>query len=315
MNELVQSVQRLSKDLRDASGTLSRGEARFFVDYYYQMQEDRIRAAGRIRAMTETEEPHDCVKWLEAQSSILEQQIKGMLDRYTQSQPIGLWLRSIRGIGPVLAAGYMANLDITRRDPDTGDLLCTTAAKFWKICGLAPGFDRRVRGQKLQYNPALKRLAYLTGESFKRLGSEDEDAYYRRWYEHRKTYEIAKNAAGDYREQAELSMTQKKFGEDTIALSWYKQGKLPPGRIDRRAARYATKMMLSHLHQVWWMLAFPGTNQPMPFAIGVLSHDAGSRITPPNLHVVGLAPAPEGAATRLPKTRKRAKRADDESAE
>lgn len=284
MNEILTSVARLKKDERAAAERLTQGEARYFVDEYYARQEDRIRAAGRVRAMTESGEPCECVGWLEKQSDVLETQIKGMLDRYSMSQPIGQWMRSIRGIGPVIAAGFMANLDINRIHKETGQLECTSAGHFWSICGLAPGNDRRIKGQKLNYNPALKRLCYLTGESFKRLGKDDEDGYYRHVYDRRKAYESAKNEALDYADQATAAITEKKFGADTIALTWYKQGKLPPARIDRRAARYAVKIFLSNLHEVWWKMEHPELPYPKPYALAHKGHI--DYIPPPNLHLL-----------------------------
>ena len=52
----LSSVERLKKDIRQAASTLSDTEARFLVDAYYQMQDDRIRADGQVRSMEN--EPH-----------------------------------------------------------------------------------------------------------------------------------------------------------------------------------------------------------------------------------------------------------------
>lgn len=299
MNEIVVSVERMKKDERAAAELLTPMQARYFVDEYYARQEDRIRSEGRVRSMTESGEPCQCVEWLGLNSRILEDQIKGMLDRYSKAHPVGLWLRSIKGIGPVLAAGFLANLDINRIDKETGALECTTAGHFWHICGLDPsldseGFrrDRRIRGRKLSYNPSMKRLAWLAGESFKRLGKETEDdepgsKLYRVLYDRRKEIELANNEAGRYAEQAAQALTEKKFGEDTLAIAAYRAGKLPLARIDRRACRWATKIFLSHLHEVWWKLEHADLPYPKPYAIGIMGHV--DYIPPPNLHLVGLA--------------------------
>ena len=268
-------ITRMSRDIRAAATTLYDHEARFLVDAYYQMQEDRIRSSHRALRMqqplTETErvEPNEVIAWLATQSGTLETQIKGALDRYTLSKPIGAWLRSIKGIGPVIAAGYMANVDIRRSN---------TAGKLWKYCGVAPGFDRRKRGEKVCFNPALKRLTWLAGESFKRLGSDDPDAFYRHIYDKRKAYETTKNEAGDYREQAEQALATKTYDKATEAFKAYSVGKLPLGRIDRRAARYAAKMFLSHLQEVWYEME-TGEHPPKPFALSHLHH--ADYIAPP----------------------------------
>lgn len=260
--EKLTSVNRLSRDLRAAGSGLAAQEVRYLVDAYYQMQEDRIRASGRVRAMQETGEPHSIILWLEDQASTLENQLKGVLDVYSRSHPVGRWMRSNKGIGPVLASGYLARIDISR---------CNTAGKLWAYCGVAPGRDRRVRGEKINFNPAMKRLVYLTGECFKRLRKDDEEAYYRHIYDHRKEYELALNEKFAYRELAEKALSEKKYGDDTEAKKAYKQGKLPLGRIDQRAMRYAAKLFLSHLQEVWWWYEFKEA-PPNKYVVDHLGH-------------------------------------------
>lgn len=260
--EVLVSVQRMSRDIRAAANVLSDQEARFLVDAYYQMQEDRIRSAHRRRQMDESKEPNLVIGWLEEQSTTLESQIRGALDKYTKSKEIGRRLRSVKGIGPVISAGYIANVDIRKAN---------TAGKLWKYCGVAPGFDKRVRGEKMTFNPALKRLTFLVGESFKRLSPDDESAFYRKIYDARKGYESAKNEAGDYAEQAKAALEQKKYGKETEAYKAYSVGKLPLARIDRRACRYAAKMFISHMQEVWYELE-TGEKPPKPYIISVGGH-------------------------------------------
>jgi hypothetical protein len=51
----------------------------------------------------------------------------------------------------------------------------------------------------------------------------------------------------------------------------YEAGRLPPGRIDLRATRYATKQFLSDLHAVWWQIE-TGEKPPKPYPISHLGH-------------------------------------------
>jgi hypothetical protein len=47
-------IKRLTRDIRDAAITLSRAEARYLVDYYYQMQEEgsgRTISSGRSKPL------------------------------------------------------------------------------------------------------------------------------------------------------------------------------------------------------------------------------------------------------------------------
>lgn len=270
--EVRESVKRMGRDIRAAAEVLSIKEARYLVDSYYAMQEDRIRADHRVRQLNESGEPNAVVGWLSGQSELLESQIKGALDRYSAHHPVGRWARSIKGIGPVLAAGYIANIESVSR--------FATVGKLWRYAGIDPTADKRKRGEKLHFNPSLKRLVWLTGESFKRLSSDDADAVYRHVYDKRKAYEAAKNEAGDYREQAEKALTVKKYGADTKARSFYEAGKLPPGHLDRRAARYAAKMFVSHLHYVWWQIEQADTPYPLLYSHAHLGHV--DWIAPPN---------------------------------
>lgn len=261
-DEIVASVERMKKDIREASIRLSVREARFLVDAYYQMQGDRRRAASRAYALRRSGEPNSVISWLKTQSQTIENQIKVALDRYSAAHPVGQWMRSVRGIGPVISAGYLANLDITR---------APTAGHFWSVCGLVPGRDRRVPDQKITWNPSLKRLAWITGESFKKLSPDDPQNYYRIVYDKRKEYEIAKNERLEYAKTAAEMIARMKFREDTKAYIAYAVGKLPLGHIDRRSARYATKLFLAHLHEVWYRHHYK-KDPPLPYPIAHMNH-------------------------------------------
>jgi hypothetical protein len=283
MNEMM-PIERMKKDIRQASGTMSRNEVRFLVDAYYQMQEDRIKAQNRVRSMVGSEEPHAVIRWLEEQFDLLERQIKGSLDLYSMQHPVGNWMRGIKGVGPVISAGFLANLNLVPpvKPDEAGNPtpLKLTAGRFWSVCGLAPGKDRRVKGEKTQFNPDLKRLCFLTGECFKRLRASDPDAYYRQIYDQRKNYEIVNNQRGCYREQAEKALEMKNYSKDTTAKEFYEKGMLPPAQIDRRACRYAVKLFLSHLHEVWHKHEF-GVPPPIPYPMAYLEHPRHLTIPPP----------------------------------
>lgn len=50
------SIERLKRDLANAAYTLSKDEARFLVDAYYMMQDNRIRSAAQVRSLSENQE-------------------------------------------------------------------------------------------------------------------------------------------------------------------------------------------------------------------------------------------------------------------
>src|SRR5215475_4680036 len=107
-------IARLSRDLRRGAATLGDMEARFLVDTYYTMQENRKRAAGQERALTASGEPHEIITWLKNQNKVMEGQIRAALDVYTQAHVMGGWMRQVYGIGPVISAGLLAHIKIER---------------------------------------------------------------------------------------------------------------------------------------------------------------------------------------------------------
>lgn len=242
-----EEVARLSRDLANAGRTLSIDEARFLVDAYYQMQRDRIRADHQARTLSQGSEPADLLAWLGEQRHILEKQVARALDRYSDANAVGRWSRSIDGIGPIIAAGLIAHLDISH---------CPTAGHLWRFAGLDPTVEWG-KGQKRPWNGALKRLCFLIGESFTKISNkEGEAAYYGHIYRGRKAMETAKNERLEYKDQAEASLAKKRFGADTDARKHYEAGRLPPARIHLRAQRYAVKRFLSDLQTVAYWNAY-----------------------------------------------------------
>ncbi len=252
-------VERLSMDLRRAARTLSEEEARFLVDSYYARQDDRIRAKNQVRASGESGEPHTVITALADQSDTIEQNIKLALDQYSASHDLGIWARSIVGIGPVIAAGLLAHIDISK---------APTVGHIWRFAGLDPSVSWN-KGQKRPWNAKLKVLCWKAGESFKKFSGRD-DCFYGKIYRERKAYEVERNVSGGNAETAAATLEKKKFS-DKKTKEIYEAGRLPDGRIDLRATRYAVKLFLAHYHEVGYE-QLHGTPPPLPYPIAHLSH-------------------------------------------
>ena len=271
--EEIMSIERLSRDLRSASKTLTIAEARFLVDAYYTMQKDRIRAAHQTRTLAEGGEPCGVMSWLEDQRGTLEKQVAAALNAYSAASPLGDWARSIKGIGPIIAAGLLAHIDIAK---------APTVGHIWRFAGLDPTLKWE-KGQKRPWNADLKRLCFLIGESFVKVSGYDDDVYGHVWRE-RKDLETRNNEALVYQAQAAESLRTKKFGEDTDARKYYEKGMLPPARIHLRAKRYAVKLFLAHYHHVGYELTFNAL-PPRPY---IIEHGGHTHyIAPPNWPVTG----------------------------
>ncbi|HEV2122505.1 MAG TPA: hypothetical protein VGW38_06995, partial [Chloroflexota bacterium] len=58
------ALDKLTKDVKAATVTLSPKEARFLVDLYYSWQDERIRQANQVRSLRAAEEPHESIAWV-----------------------------------------------------------------------------------------------------------------------------------------------------------------------------------------------------------------------------------------------------------
>lgn len=260
VTENLEPVAKLKRDTRAAAATLSASEARFLVDLYYIQQNQRKRNDNQVRALTETGEPHAVLEHVAAQSRALENQVKSALNAYSAAHPVGQWARSQIGIGPVIAAGLLAHIDITK---------APTVGHIWSYAGQNPN-AKWGKGQKRPWNGELKKLCWIIGESFVKV-SGNEDAYYGAVYVKRKALEIERNEAGQFADQAARALSENNYKKDTESYKAYIKGKLPPAQLHARAKRYAMKLFLSHLHDVWFREEF-GEAPPLPYPIAHGEH-------------------------------------------
>lgn len=209
--EGFQAIARLTKDMRESARLMGDEQARFLVDAYYQMQNDRIRSDHQVRQLRKSDEPSEMLEWYADQFGTIERQISLALDRYSLSRDEGKWARSITGIGGIIVAGLLANAGA---DPER-----TTVGKLWSFAGLNP--DRKwEKGQKRPWNATLKRLCYLIGDSFTKFQNHEAEDY-GKYFKARRAFEIRGNDDGRFADQARQALIEKKFGKDTEAIAWY----------------------------------------------------------------------------------------------
>jgi hypothetical protein len=124
------AIERLGKDLKGSVKTLNRDEVRTLVDYYYIIQDNRKAANNQISQLEKTGEPHALLRYVHKQADILEAQIKNAMNFWTEEHPVASIVKnSVCGIGPIIAAGLIAHLDVHR---------AKTAGGFWRYAGLDP---------------------------------------------------------------------------------------------------------------------------------------------------------------------------------
>lgn len=115
--ELFKAIKlsdKLKSDIRNIEN-ISREEIKTLVKIYYQLQDNRKATREQIRSIENQEGKETNVAildWLLKNYVVMEKGIVDCLEILCQSNEVGRWLLSIKGIGPVLAAGLLAYLDV-----------------------------------------------------------------------------------------------------------------------------------------------------------------------------------------------------------
>jgi hypothetical protein len=241
----MELAQRLSKDLRDASRMVSEAEARFLVDLYYRVQKFRVNTSNAVKQIgrSKTDEPADVLKFFLGQEQTFEAMIKDSLTRYVKANNKGSALLSAYGIGPIITAGFLAHVDMSK-SPTAGSLL--------RFAGQDPDIVWS-KGQKRPWNNRLKVLCFHSGNSFIKFKANKNDMY-GRLFDPRRNYEIERNENGELAPQAKAKLEKFNISKSTAAYHWYSQGKLPPGHINARVRRWIVRHFVSHIHDVWYFM-------------------------------------------------------------
>lgn len=248
----------------DAS-KLTNPEIRALVYNYHDAQDKRKGGDMQLRHLGDKtdpkqdrsiENPSFLLQHYAEEQARLEKDIAKCLGEYADGHPVGRWMMAQTGIGPVIAAGYLAFIDIEQ---------CPTVGHIWSFSGLNPD-QKWEKGQKRPFCADMKQLAHHARECFKR-SSNHPDSFYGKLYRAKKEELVARNERGGFSEKAAVY----KGVSDPANKKLLAAGKVPPSYIDKMAGRYAVKIFLSHLHAVWYWQHF---NQPppKPFAISVLGH-------------------------------------------
>lgn len=132
IENIVLDINKISKKDKNLIQNLDRNEINMITDFYYQIQDTRIRFANQLRAIHQrtdnsTDENENITYQLFNNVVNTEKATKKILDYSSGNTRIGRWLRSNMGIGPVLASALMSSFDITK---------APTAGHFWSYAGL-----------------------------------------------------------------------------------------------------------------------------------------------------------------------------------
>lgn len=108
---------------------MGRHEVGFVVETYYELQECRKRAANRERALEASGEPNTLMATYRHHYEVVEGRTQGLLRAWAGRDPLSSWAMRVVGIGPVIAAGLAAHIDMSR---------ASSPSAVWRFAGLDP---------------------------------------------------------------------------------------------------------------------------------------------------------------------------------
>ena len=268
----LEELVKLRREVWAIARDFGRKEARGLVELYYRWQDHRKALDDQARAAKTAERPTELVQHFADQVRNLERQMVGVLGAWTDGYVVGRWSKLQKGIGPILAAGLLAHIDIER---------AKTAGAIWRFAGLEPTVKWE-KGHKRPWNAELKVICWRIGDSFVKVSGR-EDAFYGQVYRERKKLEEERNRSGQFADQAQASKDSgRRLTENQMI--YYANDLLPPGRLDLRARRVAVKLFLSHWHEVAYRAHY-GEDPPVPYVVAT-SEGRHSYIPPPHMDEV-----------------------------
>ena len=250
---------RFNRDVRSLAAEMDQNSTRKLVDAYYTIQENRMAFSAQARELQSQGSPSELVEFLSYNLQLMEKSLKFPLESFADSTVAGKWALSQYGIGPVLAAGLCAHIDITK---------APTAGSVWRYAGLDPT-QKWEKGQKRPFNAELKTLCWKIGQSFMKFHKRDE-CFYGQLYRQDKDRRVSKNEAGDYADFAKEILDTKNFKANQTRAT-LETGILSDAQIDAQARRFAVKIFLSHYHAVAFQAHY-GEPAPRPYIIAHGDH-------------------------------------------
>lgn len=209
---------------------LKRESLAVLVRSFYDYQRERLGLDGRIGRKKDgsvkkgvpDRDDGMLLSLMERRESCAEMEIVLQKDIAKTVKTHPLWkhfLKDVKGCGEVLAAVIITEFDI-RKAP--------TVSNLWSFSGLAPGKDRKKKGEKCPFNQFLRsKLCGVLGSSFLKCNSP-----YREYYD-------------NMRHRLE-------------SMTWGMESKNPTNKDNPRAGhqhkaaiRYMVKMFLKDLYIAW----------------------------------------------------------------
>ena len=211
---------------------LDDNSVRKIVASYHKIQE----AKDSIEYLLRDEDDIELVELMLDSLDSIESIIKRPLTNYSTASVVGEWCINQYGLGPVLTAGVMSHVDITKAN---------TAGALWRYAGFEPSLQD---SPKVSFNGELKNICWKIGLNFAKYANRTK-CFYGQLYLRDRTRRTEDNNNLMYADRAYelLDNVSSKNKPNIASLS---MGKLPQEQIDAQARRFAIKMFLSHYHAI-----------------------------------------------------------------
>lgn len=216
-------------------------ETKYLIERYYQVQKHRIELSNQIFALNKDGENTNPIKEFYERFYDIEKDIAKYIKKVVQDHKMWPWLKEIKGIGPVLGSILLTTIDITKAQH---------ASSVWKYAGLAPG-QKKIRGEKLDFNPFLKMSCWKIGEAFVKTRGK-----YRGIYDSSKDYY--------HKKFPEKKLLVDKNGKPILTREKKKRYLYTDGHIHAMAKRRTVKLFLSEFWAEWRKME--GLEVSVPFA-------------------------------------------------
>jgi hypothetical protein len=229
---------------------------RFLVETYYDIQSQRIMAENRLRSYSKAQEEQlrnqlqTLSDWVDQRMSKCEHELKAMVLKECRTIPIAKkYLLKTKGVGPCIAGGVIAYMESPERFATISKLWAY--AGFHTVDGQAP---RRAKGEKANWNPHLRRICWLAGESFVKVTKSP----YRKLYDEFKA---------EYQRKFPDQIDSGKKSRDGKKIMRY-----TPAHIHAMAKRRVVKIWLSHIWIQWRKMEGLPVEPPWIIAKGGHTH-------------------------------------------
>lgn len=200
----------LSRQLRKLAPLTDPVSVRPLVELFYKIQDLRVYIGEQSLMLTKNNHDSRLLTLGAEHLQQLEAAFVHQIHQYATTTVVGTWALAQHGVGPVLTAGLLSHIDITK---------APTAGSIWRYAGLDPS-TKWDKNSKRPWNEQLKALTHKIGVSFARHANHT-DCFYGKFY---------------------LADLERRTSTNSDALS--------DDHLRAQARRFAVKIFLSHYHAV-----------------------------------------------------------------